>query len=144
MITRASLSDVNQIAVLNRQFHLDMPYFPWDTPEWIEQEIRAGHYYVIRDADGIVGALCLHTNSQSGVAEIEAMATRANLHGQGIGRLLVEYAITLSRALNLRSLTVGSFCAYGVRPFYEKCGFTCAAETRQYQGHQYFSFSLTL
>jgi hypothetical protein len=35
MITTASLSDVNQIAVLNRQFHLDMPYFPWDTPEWI-------------------------------------------------------------------------------------------------------------
>ncbi len=144
MITTAGLSDVNQIAVLNRQFHLDMPFFPWDTPEWIEQEIRAGHYYVIRDESGIAGALCLHTNSQSGVGEIEAMAICANLHGQGIGRQLVEHAVLLCRTLKLRALTVGSFCQYGVRPFYEKCGFSCAADLRQFQGHSYFAFSLTL
>lgn len=142
MIQIANPDDTEEISLLNRQLRIDLPCsFPWDTPEWIAEEIAKGNYYVYRDREGIAGALCLRTDPQNG--NIEAMAIRSNTHGQGIGRKLVEFAVSRCRLLNIGTLSVHSFCLYGVRPFYEKCGFTCVGDNRTYHEVPYYSFSMS-
>jgi N-acetylglutamate synthase-like GNAT family acetyltransferase len=143
-VAKAVLADAPQVAELNKQFHLDIPDFRWDTVSWVKDEIENGNYYVIRDDKGLAAALCLHQISSLRAGVIEAMAVRADLHGSGLGKVLVDHAIAVSESRALKRLIVESFCEYGVQSFYEKCGFTRAAQTKQFCGHSYYSFSMTL
>lgn len=142
MLTLANPAQASEIAKLNEQFHLDIPDFRWDTLAWVEEQIRLGNYFITADEQGVTGALCLLTHDDAGV--IEAMAVRSDLHGTGVGRLLVDEAQAQSIERGLKTLVVESFCAYGVQGFYEKCGFIRAEELQQFHGHDYYCFSMTL
>jgi N-acetylglutamate synthase-like GNAT family acetyltransferase len=143
-VAKAVLADAPQIADLNKQFHLDIADFRWDTVSWVKDEIKNDNYYVIRDDNGLAAALCLHQISSLRAGVIEAMAVRADLQGSGLGKVLVDHAITVSESRALRELIVESFCEYGVQGFYERCGFTRAAQTKQFRGHSYYCFSMKL
>ncbi|MBY0359775.1 MAG: GNAT family N-acetyltransferase [Candidatus Obscuribacterales bacterium] len=141
-LTLAQAADVAEIAVLNKQFHLDIPDFRWDTEAWIAEEIDQGRYYVLRDAKGVAAALCLHVLTEQSVGGVEAIAVRADLRGSGLGKILVNHAQRLAQGLSLEALVVESFCAYGLEVFYTKCGFVRDDELQQFRGHDYYRFEM--
>lgn len=141
-LTLAQAADAAEIAVLNRQFHLDIPDFRWDTEPWIAEEIVHGRYYVLRDAKGVAAALCLHVLAEQTAGGVEAIAVRADLHGSGLGKILVNHARRLAQGLSLKALVVESFCAYGLEVFYTKCGFVRDEQLQQFRGHDYYRFEM--
>jgi GNAT superfamily N-acetyltransferase len=143
-LVKAQPSDVEGIATLNRQFHLPVKNFIWDTPEWVDHEARTGSYYVARDEKGLAGALCLHFKRAVRNGVLEAIAVREDLHGQGIGRMMIKNAKDLCRRNGMKNLLVGSFHRYGLKEFYERCGFTCDPKPARYQGEKYHLFRMKI
>jgi len=121
MIRLAKKSDTQQIVALNEQFHLAIGEFVWDKPSWVVKEISKGNFFVIEKEGAILGAECL--KSQARTLFIETIAVKKELHNQGIGRALIEHAKKKAKQLKKNTLTVESFFSYGLRGFYEKCGF---------------------
>ena len=140
-VVKAKSADVAAIVELNKQFHKPLRGFVWDTPGWIAGEIAEGNYYVIRDAQGVAAAMCLPVGRHD--ADIHTMAVRADLHGQGLGKVLVDHAIDLCRKAGVRELSVMSYCSYGVKGFYEGCGFNCSG-TRGRGDSEYYCFSMDI
>ena len=130
VIEKAQLADAPAIAAINEQFNLEIPKFRWGKLEWVEEEIKKGHYYVTRDDKGVAGTLCLTCNTKehqhnehrlAGV--IEAMAIRTDLRGQGLGKTMIDYAMEITRQNpELKRLVVESFCEYdpSVKRFYDR------------------------
>jgi GNAT superfamily N-acetyltransferase len=133
---KADMNDVPGIVHLNRQFHLNIGDFRWDTQPWIEGQIRDGNYYVLRDSNSLVGAFCLAVSPQTFSGDIEAIAVRADVHGKGIGKVLIEQAKDICHSRSLKTLAVESFCEYGLDGFYMNCGFTRLPAKEKFRGHE--------
>lgn len=141
-VSKADKMDLEVIVKLNRLFHLDLPEFKWDTPQWVEEEIGNGNYYVIKNKSIVVAAICLKMLEEEGY--IEAIAVQENKQISGFGRRLIEFAIEQSQKQGKSKLSVESFCDYGIEKFYEKCGFTRCPKLGDYKGHPYYCFSMNL
>ncbi|MFH1637037.1 MAG: hypothetical protein ABIB71_01275 [Candidatus Woesearchaeota archaeon] len=59
-ILRASINDIPQIAELNRQLKLNIRGFVWDKPHWIKKQVKRGNYFVIREEEETLAAICLN------------------------------------------------------------------------------------
>lgn len=144
-VLKADFSDVADIVSLNKALSLSIPGFFWDTPEWIEQEVRKGNYYVVRDeGDTAVGAMCLRTYLEKNAAVIEAVAVRRDFQKSGIGSAFVCYAKERCLEQSLSELSVESFQSYGVQDFYQRCGFDLLPQTGTFHGHEYNKFTMSL
>ncbi|MCF7860556.1 GNAT family N-acetyltransferase [Patescibacteria group bacterium] len=82
--------------------------------------------YVVLDKEKIVGTLRLLFESKfyhQGrlAAHIEDVATHADYQGKGVGRVLVQHAITVCRARACYKIILD--CSDRVAPFYQKQGF---------------------
>lgn len=141
-VVKADIKDLGIIIHLNRLFHLDFPWFKWDSPQWIREELENGNYYIIRDNGNLVAAMCLKMLENEGY--IEAIAVQQKKQGSGFGRKLIEFAKSVSRKEGKSKLSVESFCDYKLEGFYEKCGFIKDHELGEYEGHPYYCFSMNL
>ena len=123
IVRQATMDDVSDIVSLNQAFHIDSPGFLWDLPPWIRSEIRQKHFYVSHDDVGsITGAVSLIPYGD--LLILETIAVRDDCRKKGIGRQLIQFSVEYGAQRQYRRLVVGSFCEYGLRPFYEGCGFT--------------------
>lgn len=120
-IFKASEKDLTTIIGLNKQFHLDIPNFKWDQARWISQEIKKGTFFVFKDKDLVIGALCLKPAKDE--LTIETIAIRKGSQGLGYGQTLIQFARDEAKRQTRFRLTVESFCSYNVGEFYKKCGF---------------------
>lgn len=143
-LVKAAPSEAVEIASLNKLLYLPMKDFRWSTQEWADAEIKEGHYYVLHDKSGVAGAICLHLLPQEKTGVIEAIAVRPDLQGLGLGRRMIEHAEKILLDTGMEKVIVESFHEYGVKNFYQQCGFQCAAESPVFNGHPYHSFSKTL
>ena len=46
-IIKANIEDSEAIVQPNKQFHLNIFDFKWDTLDWIQKEINKGDYYIL-------------------------------------------------------------------------------------------------
>jgi len=141
-VLKANKVDLEAITNLNRLFHLDFPWFRWDNPKWVEKEIKNGNCYIIKNEYGVIAAMCLRMLKEEGC--IETIAVQENKQKSGVGRRLIEFAIDKSKISGKSKLTVESFCKYGVKEFYEKCGFVTKDKIETFNGHPYYCFSMKL
>lgn len=141
----ATMRDLDEIVALNAQLRLPgirEDCFPWDKPEWVADQISEGNFYVTRDRKGITGAISVEPGRRA--AELETMVVRQDMRHAGIGRVLVNHAIATCRKEGIGSLYVGSFCDYGVKGFYESCGFTCDGVSTGPSRKPFYSFSMDI
>lgn len=146
-IVRATLADVKPIVALNKQFHLDIPGFRWDTEAWISDQIDKGTFHLLKDGASTYGAVCIQTaldNLAPTDAYIETIATREDLHGKGYGKKLINQSASIARAEGKHRLIVESFLEYGLKDFYTKCGFQLEPERPDFHGHQYNVFTMEI
>ncbi len=146
-IVRATQADVKPIVALNRQFHLDIPDFRWDTETWTTDQIDKGTFHLLKEGGSTYGAVCIQTaldNLPSTDAYIETIATREDLHGKGYGRELINQAALIARDEGKHRLIVESFLEYGLKDFYTKCGFQLESEQQDFHGHTYNVFTMEI
>ena len=89
----------------------------------VEEYLAIGKCRVVEIAGEIVGVYVL-VKLDLETMEIMNVAVRERLHGQGIGKKLVEDAIQVARELGVQSLEVGTGnSSIGQLALYQKCGF---------------------
>ena len=89
----------------------------------VEEYLAVGKCRVAEMAGEIVGVYVL-ARLDLETMEIMNVAVRERLHGQGIGKRLVEDAIHVARELGVQSLEVGTGnSSIGQLALYQKCGF---------------------
>jgi ribosomal protein S18 acetylase RimI-like enzyme len=140
-ITNATSQNLEDIVRLNKQFHLDIPNFKWDTPMWINEELQKGNYFILGEKEQVFGAICLESRDDG--VHIETIAVRSELHRKGLGKKMICYAIDRTKKEGQRKLIVESFLDYGLEGFYLKSGFLKSVLPRVYSGkkyNQYFMF----
>lgn len=100
-----------------------------DSPQQLDAYIERGRILVARDVGGrVVGHLQLLETAEQGVVEIKNLAVDTAFRRRGIGRRLVEHALTVCRAEGARAVTLITAVAdvENVR-FYQRCGFRATA-----------------
>ena len=95
-----------------------------DSPAELSAYLNEGRVLVARLGDELVGHLQLVDTEEAGEIELKNMAVVARVRGTGIGRELVEHAVTASRAGGRARMIVATAAAdIGNLRFYQRCGF---------------------
>ena len=114
-ITKATQADLKAIVGLNKQFHLNTPGFMWDKKAWVSEEIEAGNFHVLKNHNSTYGAVCIHTDL-SGLlksnAYIETIAVRKDMHGNGLGKQLIDFAKDKAKKEGKERLVIHSQCLF--------------------------------
>ena len=91
--------------------------------EMVEEYLAIGECRVAEMAGEILGVYVL-ARLDVETMEIMNVAVHERLHGQGIGKKLIEDAIQVARELGVQSLEVGTGnSSIGQLTLYQKCGF---------------------
>jgi lactoylglutathione lyase len=102
-----------------------------DSAQELDAYIDDGEVLVAIADDRVVGHLQLIDRPADRASEIKNMAVEALYRGRGIGRMLVEEAITLAHARGHSTVTVATACAdIGNLRFYQRAGFRMRAIER--------------
>lgn len=141
-IVKAKMNHLQEITLLNKQFHLDIPHFKWDSEKWISSEIKKRNYYILIDNENVLGAMNIEKSEKE--YSISTIAIKKDMHGKNLGRKLIDFAKESAIKENVRLLTVDSFVDYNLEGFYTKCGFIKRKELGNYKGHSYFRFFMKL
>lgn len=84
----------------------------------------SGRVLVAIDGSEIVGHLQLVESPEMGVVEVKSLAVLEPRHGEGIGRRLVEHAVSACRGEGVATLLVATAAAdLGALRFYQRVGF---------------------
>ena len=102
-----------------------------DSPAELDAYLDEGRVLVARLGEGIVGHLQLVETGHEGVLELKNMAVAESWRGTGIGRRLVEHALTVSADEGFHRMLVATAAASaGNLRFYQRCGFRLLAIER--------------
>ena len=138
-IVKAHGANVKDIVRLNNQIHVDTPLFQGSSPLWVEEQVKEGHYFMIKDHDAVCGAVCLL--EKEGQFHLETIAIEKNQQGKGLGKQFVDFAKTKAKENGFSSLFVDTYCEYNVDRFYEGCGFRKIPTFAKYRGKPYHRFT---
>jgi lactoylglutathione lyase len=95
-----------------------------DSAQQLDAYLDAGEVLVAIADDKVVGHLQLVRTVDADASEIKNMAVDAHHRGRGVGRMLIEAAIDLTRAQGRSTLTVATAAAdVGNLRFYQLAGF---------------------
>jgi len=113
----ARLADVPAMAAIIAGFAEQKLMLPRPNSELYEN-VRD---FLVAEAEpgGLCGCTALHIDTER-IAEIKALAVAPAVHGQGVGRGLVEAAMAAARDLGLERV----FCLTYQAEFFAKLGFT--------------------
>jgi GNAT superfamily N-acetyltransferase len=103
-----------------------------DSSDEIDAYIELGRVLVARGEQGdIIGHLQLIADGTTRTADLKSIAVRPDWQGRGVGRRLVDRAISICRDDGLRALTVTTAVAdlENLR-FYQRCGFRATSIQR--------------
>lgn len=89
----------------------------------VEDYLRRGFSFVAEKESAVVGVYVLLPTRPETV-ELVNVAVDESMHGQGIGKKLVQHAISTARAARYRTIEVGTGnSGIGQLALYQKCGF---------------------
>jgi len=95
-----------------------------DSPSQLDQYIDLGRVLVAVRGSAVVGHLQLVPTTRPGVIELKNMAVLPNLRGTGVGRALVDAALTRSATDGWSRMVVATAAAdIGNLRFYQRSGF---------------------
>jgi GNAT superfamily N-acetyltransferase len=95
-----------------------------DSAAELDSYLHSGRVLIARSGPRIVGHLQLTGTGQSGQAEVKNMAIREDRQGQGLGRRLMQAALTLLAAEGVTTVRVATAAAdIGNLRFYQRQGF---------------------
>src|SRR5512132_1895854 len=95
-----------------------------DSAQQLDTYLDAGEVFVAIADDRVVGHLQLVETTAEDASAIKNMAVDAHHRGRGIGRMLIQAAIDLTRAQGRSTLTVAAAAAdVGNLRFYQVAGF---------------------
>lgn len=95
-----------------------------DSPAVLDSYLFEGEVLVAIEDESVVGHLQLVDGRESARAEIKNMAVAATHRGRGIGRRMVETAVSRARERDCTLLEVATAAAdVGNSRFYQRCGF---------------------
>ncbi len=136
---KATEQDLSGIMEVNKGLHLDIPNFKWDQKDWIEDQVKKGNFYVVKDNDKVCGAMCV--TPQENAMLIESMAVHQEHQSQGIGKTMLDFARQLARQQKCQKLMVISFSAHGLELYYKSMGFQPDEPyTEKYEGEELYRF----
>ncbi len=138
-IIKASDANVKDIVKLNSQIHVDTPLFQGSSPLWVEEQVKHGNYFMIKDHHTLCGAVCLL--EKEGQFHLETIAIEKEHQGQGLGKQVIEFAKAKAKENGFSSLFVDTYCEYNVDRFYEGCGFRKIPTFAKYRGKPYHRFT---
>lgn len=141
-IERAEHVDIQNIIKLNTQIHVDTPLFQGSSPLWVDEQVKSGTYFVMRDKNHVCGALCLV--EKEGKFQLETIAVEKSEQGKGIGKKFIDFALARAKEKGFSSLVVDTYCEYKVDSFYEHCGFRKTPTFAKYRGKPYHRFTINL
>lgn len=138
-IIKANDANVKDIVKLNSQIHVDTPLFQGSSPLWVEEQVKHGNYFMIKDHNTVCGAVCLL--EKEGQFHLETIAIEKEHQGQGLGKQFIEFARAKAKENGFSSLYVDTYCEYNVDRFYEGCGFRKIPTFAKYRGKPYHRFT---
>ncbi len=95
-----------------------------ESPAAVARYRDLGRVLVARDGQELVGHLQLIAGDRAGEAELKSLAVREGRQGSGVGRLLVDRAMSICREEGLTTLTLSTSPADArVLHFYQRLGF---------------------
>ena len=95
-----------------------------DSPVQVARYRDLGRILVARDGPVVAGHLQLVVAEDASEAEVKSIAVREDRQGAGLGRLLVERALSVARGERRSALVVATAAAdTGVLRFYQRLGF---------------------
>ncbi|UNK21155.1 GNAT family N-acetyltransferase [Paenibacillus sp. N3/727] len=104
-----------------------------DPSEQLVQEyIQRGQCFVAEREEEIVGVYVL-LPTRPDTVELVNVAVEESLHGQGIGKQLVNHAVQSARQLGFTTIEVGTgSTGVGQLALYQKCGFRMTSIDRDF------------
>jgi len=141
-IVKAERSDIQDIIKLNTQIHVDTPLFQGSSPLWVEEQVKSGTYFVMRNNNQVYGAFCLIEKEAK--VQLETIAVEKNEQGKGIGKKFIDFAMAKAKEKGFSSLVVDTYCEYKVDSFYEHCGFRKTPTFAKYRGKPYHRFTINV
>ncbi|WP_195947651.1 GNAT family N-acetyltransferase [Paraclostridium bifermentans] len=107
----------------NEEIPYELLYLADPSKESINDYISRGNLYVASTGTEVVGAYVI-LKTRPLTAEIMNISVKEAYQQKGIGKVLIEHAISTSKNLNIKTLEVGTgnSSIYQLA-FYQKCGF---------------------
>lgn len=91
--------------------------------EMVQSYLADGDCYLAEDEDRVVGVYVL-AQTKADKVEILNVAVREELHGQGMGKMLILDAIEKARLAGYKTIEIGTGnSSIGQLALYQKCGF---------------------
>ena len=107
----------------NEEIPYELLYLADPSKESINDYISRGNLYVASIENEVVGAYVI-LKTRTLTAEIMNISVNEAYQKKGIGKVLIEHAISTSKNLNIKTLEVGTGnSSIDQLAFYQKCGF---------------------
>ena len=107
----------------NEEIPYELLYLADPSKESINDYISRGNLYVASIENEVVGAYVI-LKTRPLTAEIMNISVNEAYQKKGIGKVLIEHAISTSKNLNIKTLAVGTGnSSIDQLAFYQKCGF---------------------
>ncbi|MDR3481643.1 MAG: ribosomal protein S18-alanine N-acetyltransferase [Burkholderiaceae bacterium] len=127
-LARMQVDDLPEVMTIEN----DVYPFPWTHGNFLDSLYSGYEIWIVRDsAEALAGYLLLMLSVDE--AHLLNIAVRRDLHGQGVGRLLLDHAVSLARGKDMQSILLE------VRPsneravnVYERYGFAGIGVRRGY------------
>lgn len=88
----------------------------------VEEYLARGQCYVA--AEGVIIGVYVLLPTRPETVELVNVAVAEKLHGQGVGKKLVNHAVHNARSQGFKTIEVGTGnCGMGQLALYQKCGF---------------------
>lgn len=116
----------------SEQYPMNLLLLADPSEKLVEEYIQRGQCFVAELAESIVGVYVL-LPTRPGTVELVNIAVDESLHGQGIGKQLVNHALQSARQLGFSTIEVGTGST-GVDQLalYQKCGFRMTGIDRDF------------
>jgi GNAT superfamily N-acetyltransferase len=141
-IVKASEQDIETILSLNQLLHVEASEFKGNTYDFVKCEVDAGNYFVVKDREKVIAAVCVSPRDEG--MYLETIAISEEYQRKGIGSDLIEHAKKVTQDHGSDKLLVDTYCQYSADVFYTKCGFRKMPTWAKYKGKPYHKFVMEL
>jgi ribosomal protein S18 acetylase RimI-like enzyme len=132
VIRKATYKDIDQILILEKQFKEEgfPKYFFVEYLERQKEDRLA--FYVLTWDDIVVGYYIVMFRKNSGIARIYSICVDASLHGQGIGRTMLNHIEEICKSRNVNRVKLEVSEDNTAKFLYKKMGYTEKNITENY------------
>ena len=118
----------------NKKDFLDLLLLADEQEDMIDRYLDRGTLFALYDND--LKSICVVTNEENGVFEIQSLATYPQFQKRGYGRYLINYVCDYFKE-NGATMIVGTGDSPVILPFYENSGFVFSHRIENYFPEHY-------